>query len=127
MKRIFVTGGFLVMIIATLIMPGFPALHYYLGMEKTVIYSSDETGEQQGSLVSDLNYLNALIKRTSDIQQTQKTKTPPKPKKEVNSFVYLVSDISLHLQLTETNFRFLPYTDGWCSRFIPLGNPPPKA
>ena len=115
------------MIIATLIMPGFPALNYYLEFDKTTIYSPDNTDENQGSLISDINYLKALVDRTSDIQKEQKTKTPPKPQKEVNNFIYLVSGISLHLQLTELPFRYIPYINLWHSRFIPPGNPPPKA
>ncbi len=127
MKRAFLTGGFLIMIIATLIMPGFPALHYYLGFNKTTIYSSDYTDDNHGSLLSDINYLKALVDRTSDIREKQETKTPPKPQKEVNNFVYLISGIHLHLQITEHPFCFKPYINLWHNRFIPPGNPPPKA
>jgi hypothetical protein len=117
------------MVIAMLIMPGFPALHYYFGPNTAILYSSDAQSENNGSLISDFNYLNALAKRTSDIKDCDKTKapTPPKPQKEVNSFIYLLSDISLHLQLTAMPFHFKPYINIWHNRFIPTGNPPPKA
>ncbi len=109
-------------------MPGFPALHYYFGSDNAVVYNSDIQPENSGSLISDFNYLNALAKRTQDIKTSEKTKTPPpKPQKEVNNFIYLITDISLHLQLTAMPFRFKPYLDNWHGRFVPLGNPPPKA
>ncbi len=128
MKRKLLISGFILTVIAMLIMPGYPALHYYFGNNKATIYNADNTVKYATSVVSDLNYINALLKRTSDIKQTAKTPTPPpKPQKEVNTFVYLISNISLHLELTALPFHFKPYFNCWHNRFIPLGNPPPKA
>jgi hypothetical protein len=117
------------MVIAMLVMPGFPALHYYFGTDKAVLYNSDIQPENNGSLISDINYLNALAKRTADIKDCDKSKAPapPKPQKEGNGFIYLLTDISLHLQLTAKPFKFKPYINIWHNRFIPTGNPPPKA
>ena len=128
MKRVSLISGFILMVLSMLIMPNYPALHYYFGVNKTTFYNADKPVNRINSFVSDLNYLHALVQRTKDIQKTNKTATPPpKPQKEVNSFVYLISDISLHLQLTAVPFHFKPYLKSWHGRFIPLGYPPPKA
>ncbi len=127
MKRTSLISGFILMVLSMLIMPNYPSLHYYFSVNKTTYYNADKPCKSTGSFVSDLNYLHALIQRTKDIQKTNKTATPsPKPQKEVTSFVYLISDLSLHLQLTAVPFHFKPYLHSWHQRFIPLGNPPPK-
>jgi len=114
------------MIIAMLVMPNYPALHYYIEINHATFFNADPAEGTTGSVFSDLNYLNALVKRTSDITPI-KAPTPPKPQKEVNNFVYLVSDISLHLEITSMPFFYKPYSTVWHGRFIPPGIPPPKA
>ncbi len=106
-------------------MPNYPALHYYIEIQHATFFNADPAGSNNGSIVSDLNYLNALVKRTADIIPV-KLPAPPKPQKEVNSFVYLVNDISLHLQITSVPFHYKPYSTVWHGRFIPPGIPPPK-
>ena len=107
-------------------MPNYPALHYYMEINHATFFNADPAGSSTGSIVSDLNYLNALLQRTSDITPV-KTPTPPKPQKEVNNIVYLVNDISLHLEITSMPFYYKPYSTVWHGRFIPPGIPPPKA
>ncbi len=107
-------------------MPNYPALHYYIEINHATFFNADPSEISSGSIVSDLNYLNALVKRTSDIIPA-KTPPPPKPQKEVNNFVYLVNDISLHLEITSVPFSYKPYSTVWHGRFIPPGIPPPKA
>ncbi len=109
-----------------LVMPNYPALHYYIEINHATFFNADPTESNNGSVVSDLNYLNALVKRTADIIPA-KIPPPPKPQKEVNNFVYLVSDISLHLEITSVPFSYKPYSTVWHGRFIPPGIPPPKA
>ena len=109
-----------------LVMPNYPALHYYIEINHATFFNADPTESNNGSVVSDLNYLNALVKRTSDIIPA-KIPPPPKPQKEVNNFVYLVNDISLHLEITSVPFSYKPYSTVWHGRFIPPGIPPPKA
>ncbi len=109
-----------------LVMPNYPALHYYIEINHPTFFNADPVTSQSGSVVSDLNYLNALVKRTTDITPA-KIPTPPKPQKEGNNFVYLVNDISLHLEITSTPFSYKPYDAVWHGRFVPPGIPPPKA
>jgi len=127
MKRAFLLSGFILMVLSMLVMPNYPALHYYFGVNKTTLCNADNTAENSRSFITDINYLHALVQRTTDIQKTNKTTTPPpKPQKEVNSFVYLISNISLQLELTAVPYHFKPYLKSWHERFIPLGYPPPK-
>ncbi len=109
-----------------LVMPNYPALHYYIKINHATFFNDDPVQCNNRSMVSDFNYLNALIKRTTDISPVH-IPTPPKPQKEVNSFVYLISDISLHLEITSMPFLYKPYSTVWHGRFIPPGIPPPKA
>lgn len=117
--------GFVMMIIAMLVMPNYPALHYYIEINHATLFNADPVEVSDGSVVCDLNYLNALVKRTADIIPA-KIPYPPKPQKEVNSFVFLVNDISLHLEVTSMPFSYQPYLTVWHGRFIPHGVPPPK-
>jgi len=126
MKRRLLIPGFVFMIIAMLVMPNYPALHYYIEINHATFFNADPVTSTTGSVVSDLNYLNALVQRTADITPV-KTPTPPKPQKEVNNFVYLVNNISLHLEITSMPFHYKPYSTVWHGRFIPPGIPPPKA
>ena len=126
MKKRLLVPGFVLMIIAMLVMPNYPALHYYIEINHPTFFNNDPMQGGTGSMVSDFNYLNALIKRTTDISPV-KVPTPPKPQKEVNNFVYLVNDISLHLEITSMPFHYKPYSTVWHGRFVPTGIPPPKA
>jgi len=126
MKKRLLIPGFVLMIIAMLVMPNYPALHYYIEINHATFFNADPSESSGGSIVSDLNYLNALVQRTADIIPV-KVPSPPKPQKEVNSYVYLVIDISSHLEMTSMPFFYKPYSTVWHGRFVPAGIPPPKA
>ncbi len=108
-----------------LLLPNYPALHYYFNKNVT-ISNSDATLEDSHSLIGDFKYLSAITKRAADTKQT-KTTPPPKPNKEVTNLVYLLSELHLKIELTEKTTTYNEFVVILTGRFIPVGNPPPKA
>ena len=126
MKRV---GGifiFLILVITMLVLPNYPALHYYI--HKTIISNADITIENSNNLIGDLSYLAAITKRTMDIDKVNSKKTPdkpPKPKKELNNLFYLLNDFNPVHFLKNSSLNFILFNDKIINRFLPVNNPPP--
>ena len=108
-----------------LFLPNYPALHYLINKNIT-ISNSDATLENTHSLIGDFKYLSAITKRAAVTKQTKAT-PPPKPQKEVTNLVYLLFELHLKMELTELTTSYNEFVVIVTGRFIPVGNPPPKA
>jgi hypothetical protein len=125
MKKVVLISLLLILVLLMLILPNYPALHYVFN-QQTTISNADVTIENSNSLLGDISYLSAISKRTSDIKKNNETSTPPKPNKEITSFVYLLSSLYLNLNVEIGNIKYFVFSELLFKIFIPLNNPPPK-
>ena len=116
----------LVLVMTMLFLPNYPALHYFF--YKNVTFSnSDATLENSHTLIGDLKYLSAITKRAEVTKETKAPAPPPKPHKEVTGFVYLLSKLHLTINLEVKTTSYNEFLVALTGRYIPVGNPPPKA
>lgn len=125
MKRITITSALLLLVLIMLVLPNYPALHYYFYKNAT-ISNSDVSLDNSHTLLGDFKYLAAISKRAAKTKEKRAT-PPPKPHKEVNNIVFLLSNIHLQadLKILKISYSELIAILTW--RFIPVNNPPPKA
>ncbi len=108
-----------------LLLPNYPALHYFF-YKNVTISNSDVSLENSHSLIGDLKYLSAITKRAAETKEAKAT-PPPKPQKEVTNLVYLLTELNLKIELTEITTSYNEFIVVLSGRYIPVGNPPPKA
>jgi len=125
MKRITGILVLLVLVMTMLFLPNYPALHYFFNKTLT-ISNSDATLENTHSLIGDFKYLAAITERAADTKEAKAT-PPPKPHKEVTNLVYLLSELHMNIELSEITTSYNEFVVVMTGRFIPVGNPPPKA
>ncbi len=126
MKRVTGILIFLILVITMLVLPNYPALHYYI--QKSMISNADITIENSTNLIGDLSYLAAITKRTMDIDNINSKKVPnkpPKPRKELNNLFYLLNDFKPVHFLKNSSLNFVEFNDKIINRFLPVNNPPP--
>ena len=125
MKRITITSALLLLVLIMLVLPNYPALHYFF--YKTVIISnSDVSLENSHTLIGDFKYLAAITKRAAETKE-KSTTPPPKPQKEINNIIFVLSNIHLQANLTALKISYNELIVILTGRFIPVNNPPPKA
>ncbi len=126
MKKISGILVLLVLVMTMLFLPNYPALHYFF-YKNVTISNSDATLENSHTLIGDLKYLSAITKRAEVTEETKAPAPPPKPHKEVTSFVYLLSELHLTINLAVKTTSYNEFLVALTGRYIPVGNPPPKA
>jgi len=126
-KRILVTG-LLLLLLAMLLVPGYPVLNHYFSRQHTTISNPDITAETANTLLGDLHYLQALIERSSDKSEQKKTpEPPPGTQNQTTNFVYLLTTGSVQFSINTFLIIYKPYLFKFSDCIIPLDNPPPKA
>jgi hypothetical protein len=127
MKRQVLTIGLLTLFLALLFVPGYPLLSYYIIKSHVTISNADIRPETTNSLIGDLHYLQALIERSVDCDNTKKIpETPPSTQNQTTNVVYLLSVNIIPLSENSVFIDYTPYRFTVKDCFIMSGNPPPE-
>ena len=126
MKKVVAISVLLTLVMSLLILPNYPALHYYI--QKATISNAD-IDIDNNSLIGDLRYLAAITERANDIEAKTKTTPPPRPKhnNEVNHIVFLLNDNFLNLKTKKFSANYFDFAEKIVIRYIPVNNPPPQS
>ncbi len=128
MKRQILTIGLLILFLALLFVPGYPLLSYYITNSQVTISNADVRTETTNSLIGDIHYLQALIERSADCQNTKKApEPPPTTQNHTTNVVYLLSVNTIQLSENSVFINYTPYRFTVKDYFVLSGNPPPEA
>ena len=115
------------LVLLTLVLPNYPALHYYI-LEPLTLSNSDITIENSNTLIGDLRYLSAIAKRAEQVNKVddEKRTTPPKPHKDISGVVYVVSNSNIDLTPHFKAVKYILLKESFTGRFVLMNSPPPK-
>lgn len=94
----------------------------FMANEDEIVVFTDSDSK---TLIGDVCYLNALIKRSVDTHNEEKTQPPPPIDISENIYIYSKSLLSNNVLISE-DFNFKDYTISLKETFLEIDIPPPK-
>ena len=117
----------LVIYSALLIIPYVPYIVYFTSSFNRTDDSYSIGINTAGTVIGDICYLKAIMKRVGEDSPSEKSETPPPPATETLGLIYINSELlfAIH-QILPENFNFKGYMISINEAFVEVNVPPPK-
>ncbi len=117
----------LVIYSALLIIPYVPYIVYFTSSFNRTDDSCSIGINTAGTVIGDICYLKAIMKRVGEDNASEKSEAPPPPATETLGLIYINSELlfAIH-QILPENFNFKGYMISINEAFVEVIVPPPK-